>query len=45
MDAYREVNGTYEQYFDETYQARTTVGVRELLGGAAVSIDAVVAVE
>lgn len=44
MDAYEEVNDVYEQSFDETYPARTTVGVRELLGGAAVTIDAVVAV-
>ena len=45
MDAYEQVNSTYEQYFEETYPARTTVGVCELLGGAAVTIDAVVAVE
>ena len=45
MDAYERVNDTYEQYSDETYPARTTVGVRELLGGAAVAADAVVAVE
>ncbi|MFC4451142.1 MULTISPECIES: RidA family protein [Halorussus] len=45
MDAYEQVNDTYEQYFDETYPARTTVGVCELLGGAAVTVDAVVAIE
>lgn len=45
MDAYERVNDTYEQYFDETYPARTTVGVCELLGGAAVTVDAVVAIE
>ena len=45
MEAYEQVNSTYEQYFEETYPARTTVGVCELLGGAAVTIDAVVAVE
>ena len=41
MDAYEQVNSTYEQYFKETYPARITVGVCELLGGAAVTIDAV----
>ena len=45
MDAYEQVNASYEQYFDETYPARTTVGVCELLGGAVVTIDAVVALE
>ena len=45
MDAYERVNETYEQYFDEAYPARTTVGVCELLGGAAVTVDAVVTVE
>ncbi|MFA9518070.1 RidA family protein [Halopenitus sp. H-Gu1] len=45
MDAYESVNETYEQYFEGTYPARTTVGVCELLGGAAVTIDAVVAIE
>ncbi|MFC4452017.1 RidA family protein [Halorussus aquaticus] len=45
MDAYEQVNETYEQYFEETYPARTTVGVCDLLGGAAVTVDAVVAVE
>lgn len=45
MDAYERVNDAYEQYFDETYPARTTVGVCELLGGAAVTVDAVVAIE
>lgn len=45
MDAYEAVNEVYEQYFDETYPARTTVGVCELLGGAAVTVDAVVAIE
>jgi 2-iminobutanoate/2-iminopropanoate deaminase len=45
MDAYDDVNDTYEQYFDDGYPARTTVGVCELLGGAAVTIDAIVAVE
>lgn len=41
----RHLNGTCKQYFDETYPARTIVGVPELLGGAAVTVDAVVAVE
>jgi 2-iminobutanoate/2-iminopropanoate deaminase len=45
MDAYERVNDSYEQYFDETHPARTTVGVCELLGGAAVTVDAVVAIE
>ena len=45
MDAYEQVNDTYEQYFDETYPARTTIGVCELLGDAAVTVDAVVAIE
>ncbi|MGZ0748427.1 RidA family protein [Haloparvum sp. AD34] len=45
MDAYERVNDAYEQYFDETYPARTTVGVCELLGGAAVTVDAVIAIE
>lgn len=45
MDTYEDVNDTYEAYFDETYPARTTVGVSELLGGAAVTVDAIVALE
>lgn len=45
MDTYEQVNETYEQYFDETYPARTTIGVCELLGGATVTIDAVVTIE
>ena len=45
IDAYERVNDTCEQYFDEAYPARTAVGVHELLGGAAVTVDAVVAVE
>ncbi|MFC4408282.1 RidA family protein [Haloarchaeobius iranensis] len=45
MDAYQRVNDTYEHYFDEAYPARTTVGVCELLGGAAVTVDSVVAME
>ncbi|WP_049894339.1 RidA family protein [Salinarchaeum sp. Harcht-Bsk1] len=45
LDAYEEVNDAYEAYFDDTYPARTTVGVSELLGGAAVTVDAVVALE
>jgi 2-iminobutanoate/2-iminopropanoate deaminase len=45
MDAYERVNDTYEQYFDETYPARTTVGVCDLLGDATVTVDAVVAIE
>lgn len=45
VDAYEDVNETYEAYFDETYPARTTVGVSELLGSAAVTVDAVVALE
>jgi 2-iminobutanoate/2-iminopropanoate deaminase len=45
MSAYEPVNETYEQFFDETYPARSTIGVCELLGGASVTVDAVVAVE
>jgi 2-iminobutanoate/2-iminopropanoate deaminase len=45
MDAYESVNETYERYFDDTYPARTTVGACELLGGAAVTVDAVAALE
>jgi 2-iminobutanoate/2-iminopropanoate deaminase len=45
MDAYESVNDTYEQYFDGTYPARTTIGVCELLGDAAVTVNAVVAIE
>ena len=45
MDAYRSVNETYERYFEDTYPARTTVGACELLGGAAVTVDAVAALE
>lgn len=45
MDAYDAVNDTYQAYFDEPYPARTTLGVCELLGGAGVTIDAVVALE
>ena len=45
MDAYEQVNETYERYFEETYPARTTVGASELLGGAAVTVNAVVAIE
>ena len=45
MDAYEAVNETYERYFEDTYPARTTVGACELLGGAAVTVDAVVALE
>lgn len=45
MDAYEQVNGVYEQYFDGTYPARTTVGVCELLGGAEVALNAVIAIE
>lgn len=45
MDAYESVNETYERYFEDTYPARTTVGACELLGGAAVTVDAVAALE
>lgn len=45
VDAYERVDETYERYFEGTYPARTTVGVSELLGGASVTVDAVVAVE
>ncbi|WP_114578442.1 RidA family protein [Saliphagus sp. LR7] len=45
MDAYESVNEAYKQYFNDTRPARTTVGVCELLGGAAVTVDAVVALE
>lgn len=39
------MNAAYERYFAEQYPARTTLGVSELLGGASVQLDAVVAVE
>lgn len=45
MDAYDQVNERYERFFEGTYPARTTVSVCDLLGGAAVTLDAVVAVE
>lgn len=45
MDAYEPVNEAYEAGWEASYPARTTVGVCELLGGAAVTIDAVVAIE
>ncbi|WP_455449967.1 RidA family protein [Natrinema thermotolerans] len=45
MDAYGEINDTYEQFFETTCPARTTVGVCELLGGAAVTVDGVIAIE
>ena len=45
MDAYDAVNETYEEWFGETYPARTTISVCELLGDAAVTVDAVVAIE
>jgi 2-iminobutanoate/2-iminopropanoate deaminase len=45
MDAYESVDETYERYFEDTHPARTTVGACELLGGAAVTVDAVVALE
>lgn len=45
MDAYEQVNETYDRFFDETYPSRSTVGVCDLLGGAAVMVDAVVAIE
>lgn len=45
MDAYEDVNDTYKQFFDKTCPARTTVGVCELLGGAAVTVDGVIAIE
>lgn len=45
LDAYEDVNAAYERYFAEPYPARTTLGVSELLGGASVQLDAVVAVE
>lgn len=45
MEAYERVNDAYEQHFDETYPARTTFGVCELLGDTAVTVDAVVAIE
>lgn len=45
MDAYERVNETYEQHFEGSHPARTTVGVCDLLGGASVTVDAVVAIE
>lgn len=45
MESYEQVNEAYERVFDETCPARTTVGVCNLLGGAAVSVDAVVPIE
>ncbi len=45
MDAYEEINDMYEQFFETTCPARTTVGVCELLGGAAVTGDGGIAIE
>ncbi|ELY87359.1 endoribonuclease L-PSP [Natrialba hulunbeirensis JCM 10989] len=45
MDSYDEINAVYERHFQEPYPSRTTVGVCDLLGGAAVTLDAVVALE
>jgi 2-iminobutanoate/2-iminopropanoate deaminase len=45
MDADESVSETYKRYFEEPHPARTTVGACELLGGATVTIDAVVALE
>ncbi|ELY98999.1 endoribonuclease L-PSP [Natrialba chahannaoensis JCM 10990] len=45
MDSYDEINAVYEQHFQDTYPARTTVGVCDLLGGASATLDAVVALE
>jgi 2-iminobutanoate/2-iminopropanoate deaminase len=45
MNAYEQANSTYEQCFDEEYSICTTVGVCELLGGAAVPINTAAAVE
>lgn len=45
LDAYERVDETYREFFDDAHPSRTTVGVSELLGGAAVTVDAVVAVE
>ncbi|WP_228546283.1 hypothetical protein [Halegenticoccus tardaugens] len=45
VDAYAEVNEMYEQHSGETYPARMTVGICDLLGGASVTLDAVVAIE
>jgi len=41
VDAHEQVDNTYEQYFKEMCSARATVGVCELLGGAAIIINAV----
>jgi len=45
MDAYDAVNEAYQEVWEDSYPARTTVGVCELLGGATVTLDAVVAIE
>ncbi|ADD07040.1 uncharacterized protein Nmag_3490 [Natrialba magadii ATCC 43099] len=45
MAAYDEINAVYEQHFQESDPAQTTVGVCELLGGASVTLDAVTALE
>ncbi|SHH60589.1 hypothetical protein SAMN05443636_2971 [Halobaculum gomorrense] len=45
MDAYTFVNDAYERYVDGEVPARTTVDVCDLLGGAAVTVDGVVALE
>ena len=45
LDQYDEVNDVYRETFDEQFPARAVVGVSELLGGASVQLDAVVAIE
>ena len=45
MDADEQVDRTDEQYCDDAFLRCTTVSVCKLLGGSAVPIDAVVAVE
>jgi 2-iminobutanoate/2-iminopropanoate deaminase len=45
MDGDDRLNASDQKSFDDTRPARSTVGVCELLGGAVVTIDAVVALE
>ncbi|QFU84651.1 RidA family protein [Natronorubrum aibiense] len=45
LQQYEAINDVYRDAFDEQVPARSVVGVSELLGGADVQLDAVVAVE
>jgi 2-iminobutanoate/2-iminopropanoate deaminase len=42
---YESVNEVYRDAFDERLPARAVVGVSELLGGAAIQLEAVAAIE